>query len=350
MKSSKTKIPPINNEKKTISLALQGGGAHGAFTWGVLDRLLEENNLHINAISATSAGAMNAAVMISGLANNNRDKAKEMLEQFWRKVSINLNFNPMQNQFWENTLGLSGSGNFSANFSPVFQAVDFIRQMLSPYQFNFWDINPLRDIINETINFDKINKQNNIKFFVNATNVKTSKIRIFSLGEINDKVLLASSCLPYLSQSIPIDDEHYWDGGFSGNPSLSSLIRNTDSSDVVIIQIIPLINEEIPTKVPEIIDRVNEISFNTALIKEIEGIKTVNKLIQELEIKNTKNYRIIRLHSIKNELILSSLGRISKMNADWDFLVYLKDVGRQAADDWLKTNYSNIGHKQTLTI
>ncbi len=332
------------NEKKSISLALQGGGAHGAFTWGVLDRLVEEENINIEAISATSAGAMNATVFVYGLAKGGKDMAKKLMEDFWKKVSISMSL-PMQANFFDKMMGMTAVGG-----SPLVQAADMMRHFFSPYQLNFFDVNPLRDILNEVVNFKELHKNNKIKLFVNATNLKTGKIKVFKCEEIDTKVLLASACLPYVAQTVVIDGEKYWDGGFSGNPALSPLIYDSNTADIVIVQVIPFYLEETPTSIPDIIDRANEISFNTALIKEVKGIEIMNDLITKNKLKDDMHYRAIRVHLVGNEEIMATFGRTSKMNADWDFLQYLKEVGRQAAEDWLEKQYANVGVKSSYSF
>ncbi len=332
-------------EKKSISLALQGGGAHGAFTWGVLDRLVEEDNINIEAISATSAGAMNATVFVYAYAKGGKVLVKKLLEEFWKKVSISASLSPMQPNFFDKVMGMNAVG-----AAPFAQAADMMRHFFSPYQLNILDINPLRDILNEVIDFDELHKINNIKLFVNATNLKTGKIKVFKCEEINNKVLLASACLPYVAHTVVIDGEKYWDGGFSGNPALSPLIYDSKTSDIVIVQVTPFYLEETPTSIPDIIDRANEISFNTALIKEMKGIEIMNDLITKNKLKDDMHYRAIRVHLVGNEEIMATFGRTSKLNADWDFLQYLKEVGRQAAEDWLEKQYESVGVKSTYSL
>lgn len=329
---------------KSISLALQGGGSHGAFTWGVLDRLIEEASIRIEEISATSAGAMNAAVLNYGYSKGGVELGKKLLESFWKKISFISAFSPVQSNVFEKFMGVN-----SVNANPMFQAADMLRHLFSPYQLNFLDVNPLRDILNETIDFEELKDIKKIKLFVNATNIKTGKLKVFKCEEITDKVLLASACLPYVMQTVTIEGEKYWDGGFSGNPALSPLIYDTKATDIVIVQIIPFHFEENPLNIPEIIDRVNEISFNTALIKDVNGIMSVNELVASKEIK-TLDYRKINVHLIGNEEILTSLGRASKLNADWQFLTYLRDAGRQTAEDWLKQHYDNLGKESTIVL
>jgi len=343
MKAKKKKIVRAL-EKKVVSLALQGGGSHGAMTWGVLDRLCEEDNIVIDSISATSAGAMNATVFAYGMASGGKEKAKQSMETFWKKVSFSVSLSPMQTNFFDKMMGLS-----RGEISPVAHAADMMRHLFSPYQFNFLDINPLEDIINSVVDFEELSAKNKIKLFVNATNLKTGKIKIFNSQELNAKSLMASACLPYVSQTVVIDNERYWDGGFSGNPALSPLIYESQTSDIVIVQVTPFNLDDIPTSIPEIIDRANEISFNTALIKELKGIEIMNDLITRNKLKDDSHYRVIRTHMIANEDIMSALGRSSKMNADWEFLQYLKELGRQAAEDWIDKGYPKVGDKSSYS-
>lgn len=330
-------------ESKSISLALQGGGAHGAFTWGVLDRLAEEKNITIDSITATSAGAMNATVFLYGLHKGGPAEAKSLLEKFWHKVSYAASLTPAQPNFLDKMMGIT-----DVNMSPMFQAMDMMRHVFSPYQLNYLDINPLRDILNELIDFEVFRKIKSPKLFVNATKLQSGKMRVFPISEITNKALLASACLPYIAQTVVIDGEKYWDGGFSGNPALAPLIYNTQSSDIVIVQVTPFELDEVPTSIPDIIDRANEISFNTSLIKETKGIEILNDLIIQNKLKEDLHYRVIRLHMINNPEIMSSLGRTSKMNADWSFLCYLRDVGRQATEDWLENSYQKVGKESSV--
>lgn len=342
MKVNKTK--PISRKVKDISLALQGGGSHGAFTWGVLERLLEEDSINITEITATSAGAMNAVILNYGFSKGGKELAKKLLESFWKKISFISALSPVQPSVFEKFMGVT-----SPTANPMFQAADMLRHLFSPYQLNFLDVNPLRDILNEIVDFDELKKISKIKLFINATNIKNGKLRVFKCNEITDKVLLASACLPYIAQTVTIDNDKYWDGGFSGNPALSPLIYDSKTSDIVVVQIIPFHFDETPINIPEIIDRVNEISFNNALLKEVDGITSVNELIENNDIKNKLSYRKINLHLIGNEEIITSLGRASKLNADWQFLTYLRDAGRQTAEDWINQNHDKIGKETTFS-
>jgi NTE family protein len=321
---------------KTINLALQGGGAHGAFTWGVLDRLLEEAQLTIEAITATGAGAMNAVITAYGMQQGDSETARALLESFWRKISNAASLSPFHPTIVDKMMG-----NIKLDFSPGFIALDYITRLFSPAQLNLFDINPLRDVLDELVDFNELRVALPLKIFINATNVRTGKLKIFYGNELTREKLLASACLPFIFKTVEIEDEYYWDGGFSGCPSISPLLHNCDSVDTVIVQINPLLTEEIPLKAPDIMDRVNEINFNASLINEIRCIELVNKLLEDGKLENT-SYRKIRFHMIEATDLLMTMGRSSKMNADWDFLNYLKDAGRQAANDWLDKHYDAI--------
>ncbi len=335
-----TKIPSPRT-KKTINLALQGGGAHGAFTWGVLDRLLEEEHLHIEGISATSAGAMNAALVSYGMITG-RDEARLLLDRFWKKVSEGfVQMVPQGHNLLKETAAL---------FSPTIWMVDYASHLFSPYQMNLFDANPLRDILNDLIDFETLRNEGIIKLFINATNVRTGKIKIFFLDEITRDMLLASACLPSLYKAVEVNGEHYWDGGYSGNPAIYPLFYKCECSDTVIVQINPFTIDELPTTAPEIMNRINEISFNSTLMREMRSIAFVSKLISEGRVDERNNFKNMHLHMIEAEDIMVSLGRVSKYNPEWEFLKYLKEVGRQTADDWLNSCYDKIEVESTIDI
>lgn len=329
---------------KTINLALQGGGAHGAFTWGVLDRLLQEDSITIEAITGTSAGAMNASVVAYGLIKGGREKAREMLSEFWRKVSISAAMSPLQPTIVDKMLG-----NVRLDFSPSFLALDFITRMFSPYQFNLFDLNPLRDILKETVDFEVIRKNKQIKLFVNATHVKTGKVRIFNTPELSLDAVMASACLPFLFKTVEVEGEPYWDGGYTGNPSIFPLFYHCTCADVVLVQINPLFVENVPTQAADILDRVNEISFNARLMGEMRAIDFVHKLLAERHVTE-KQYKNVLVHMIEAQELMGALGPSSKLNADWAFLKHLHDIGRQAAGDWLNKNYDMLGVKSSVSL
>jgi len=334
----------ISKEPKPISLALQGGGAHGAVTWGVLDRLLEEPSFTIEAISATSSGAINAAILISSLESGGKEVAKENLAKFWKSISEISSISPLQPNFFEKMMGLS-----SMAVLPMFQTTEWFKQIFAPYQFNFFDIYPLADVLDTIIDYRFI-KQSAIKLYVNATNVKTGESKVFTNRDITDsKRIIASACLPYVLQNVRIGDEYYWDGCFAGNPSLTPLLDFSLTSDIVIVRILPLIVEDSPKMIPDIIDRADEISGNNILLNEMKYIELINKLIADKKLKTDK-YRLVRLHSINNDEIMSTLNKSTKMNADLDFIMYLKDIGRQTADDWLKKSFDKIGQESSWRL
>ncbi len=327
----KTKLPPVS-----VSLALQGGGTHSAFNWGVIDYLLEKEEVNISAISATSIGALVASVVASAMEDGNRSKARGMLESFWKKIALAARLSPFQPTMVDKFLG-----NSSLAFSPSFVALDFITKIFSPYQFNMFDINPLKEIINETINSDSLRKKDAPRLFIGATNVQTGEYTVFGNDKINQDVLLASTCLPFVFKTVTIDGNAYWEGGFTGNPSIKPLMSPELAKDIIIVQSIPFYDPEVPTKASDILDRANEISFNSSLMKELEHIEFVNKLIDEGKIGEPE-YQRSYIHHIQAGDILAPLGKASKLNADMDFLHYLRDTGRQAAEDWYKNNAKNI--------
>jgi NTE family protein len=330
---------------KQINLALQGGGAHGAFTWGVLDRLVEEERLGFDGISATSAGAMNAAVFAYGLSQGGREGAKKALANFWRRVSHAAAFGPLQPTALDRLFG-----NKSLEYSPAFMIFDIMSRVLSPYQFNPLNYNPLRDVLAESVDFGKLRMTCcPVKLFLSATNVRTGKVRVFGNDEITTDAVLASACLPFMFQAVEIDGDPYWDGGYMGNPCIYPLIYNCDSSDVLIVHINPLERKHMPHTAAEILNRINEISFNSSLMREMRAISFVTKLIDSGELKSDGMKRML-IHSISANEVMNELGHTSKLNADWEFLVSLRDTGRAHADAWLKENFDRLGRESTVDI
>ncbi len=330
-----------SREKKTLNLALQSGGAHGAFTWGVLDYLLEDERIDVEGISGAGAGAINGSLLAYGLSTGDRAKAKELLESFWKKISISADIlNPsMVDKFF------SGM-DFMA---PGYMAMDYMMRMMSPYQFNFFNLNPLKDVLEELIDFNRLSRENKKKLFINATNVKTSKSKIFAGKDLTIEALLASACLPYLYKSVEINGEHYWDGSYSANPSLYPLIRRCESSDILLVQVNPMGADDVPRTSQDIMDRINEISFNRALIDSMRMISFINHMIEKNALSH-KDYKYVFMHAIDAEDMMRGLGNASKLNADWQFLTHMRDAGRQAAEEWLRTHYENIAVRSTVDI
>jgi NTE family protein len=325
-----------------VDFALQGGGAHGAFTWGVLDRLLEEPWLRIDGISGTSAGAMNAAVLIDGYADNGADGARAALENFWRRVSRAALLSPLRRTPLDMLLG-----RWTLDHSPVFVAMDLMARLFSPYDLSPGGANPLRDILAETIDFDRL-AQASIKLFVTATNVRTGRGRVFRNSEITPDVLLASACLPTLFQAIEIDGESYWDGGYSGNPTITPLVRECRSQDTILVQINPVERPGLPRSARDILNRLNEVSFNAVLLKELRMIALLRQVAQPDNSESAK-WADMRIHRISSDVMVE-LGYSSKLNAEWEFLCMLRDEGRRAGDAFLSSHHDDLGRRSTFDL
>jgi NTE family protein len=335
----------MGSEKKHVGIALQGGGAHGAFTWGVLDRLLEEEDLVAEAMCGTSAGAVNAVTCAYGLHLGGPKKAKELMEQLWRKISLSGSF------LFKPGIFDKAYSNGDIYNSPGYMMFNAISQFLSPYNFNPFNYNPLRDILNELIDFEELHLYNKKKLFICATNVKTNRAKIFTNNDITVDAVLASACLPFLFQAVEINGEYFWDGGYMGNPPISPLITNTDIHDVVLIKINSININSVPTTARDIADRVNEISFNSSLINEMKLIHYRNELIRNGVLKtDNKTNREIFVHTISGYEALSQLSQSSKMNTSWEFLSDLKERGRMIADKWIKTDLREVGLKSTFDV
>jgi NTE family protein len=329
---------------KRINLALQGGGAHGAYTWGVLDRLLEDERLEVEAISGTSAGAMNAAVFADGMGRGGRDEAKRALDAFWTNISQAATSGPLQPTPFDHY-----ASGWNLDHSAAFVAFDMLTRMLSPYQLNPMNLNPLRGALEKSVDFKRLEGCRAVKLFISATNVRSGKVRVFTSGEITPDVLLASACLPFLFQAVTIDGDPYWDGGYMGNPAIFPLIYGADTADVVIVQINPLGCDRVPTTATEIMNRVNEISFNSSLMREMRAISFVTDLVDAGKI-DSNTYKRINVHWIEAEQQMKGLGVSSKLNASMDFLLHLKAIGREVAAAWIAANFDAIGHRSTIDI
>lgn len=337
-----------STHSKAINLALQGGGSHGAFAWGVIDYLLEDGRLKFEGISATSAGAMNAVVLAQGLLNGDKEEARAALTNFWKTVSdTSAKLNPLSKLPSFPWLGKHKS--FSLEQSPFHHMADFMTRVFSPYQLNPFNINPLKDILVKTIDFEAIRKHSPIKLNICATNVETCKVRIFETKEITADAILASACLPFMFQSVEIDGEYFWDGGYIGNPAIYPLIYNCDSQDVVIVHINPIVRKGVPTSASEILNRLNEVSFNSSLMREMRAIAFVGKLIEDKKVK-AGDMKEMHIHSIRSDEEMSHHSASSKMNTDWSFLTHLRDEGRAVAKLWLDENYAKIGKESSVDI
>lgn len=329
-----------------INLALQGGGSHGAFTWGVLDYLLEHGQFAFEGVSGASAGAMNAIVLASGLAScdGSRDHARETLHRFWERVSKSAQFSPIK----RNPLNVI-MGDYSFQNSPSYLWFDLVSRVFSPYQLNLSGDNVLRDVLDQTVDWERLNACDKLKLFISATNVHTGRVRVFDRAEVTTDAVLASACLPQLFQAIEIDGVPYWDGGFAGNPPLFPFFTSCATDDILLVQINPLVRTSTPKTAHEIQNRVNEITFNQSLMKELRAINFVKRLISEGKL-DTSHYSSVRIHKIDAEEELLKHDASSKLNAEWSFLTKLRDTGRKAAETWIKEKSAAVGHQSSVDL
>jgi NTE family protein len=325
-----------------IDLALQGGGSHGAFTWGVLDRLLEEPWLRIEAISGTSAGAMNAAVLADGWTEGGASGARAALDAFWDRVAQAASFSPLQRTPLDRLLG-----RWTLDSSPVFIGFDLMARVLSPYDLNPGGFNPLKKILDESIDFARL-ARSPVKLFITATNVRTGRGRIFRNAEITPDVLLASACLPTLFQAVEIDGEAYWDGGYAGNPTITPLVRESDAQDSILVQINPRERPGTPRSAGEILNRLNEVSFNAALMKELRMIALLRQVADPGSGEGAR-WAGMRTHRIMTDM-MTELTYSSKLNAERDFLSMLRAEGRRAAGAFLDAHADDLGRRSTADI
>jgi NTE family protein len=322
-----------------VDLALQGGGSHGAFTWGVLDRLIEEPWLQIDGISGTSAGAMNAALVADGWTQGGAEGARAALEGYWRRVSQAAAFSPLQRSPLDRLMG-----RWTLDTLPAYVVMDMMSRVLSPYDLNPFGLNPLRAIIAETIDFDRLARAP-IRLFITATNVRTGRGRIFRNKEISVDVLLASACLPTMFKAIEIDGDPYWDGGYAGNPTLTPLVRESDAHDTILVQINPRERPEPPRTANEILNRLNEISFNSPLMKELRMIALLREVADPGHGEGAR-WAGMRTHRIMSDT-LADFGASSKLNAEWEFVSLLKEEGRKSAGAFLTAHAEDIGKRST---
>lgn len=338
-----------------VDLALQGGGSHGAFTWGVLDALLEDGRLAFDGVSGTSAGAMNAAVLATGLARGGPAEARRALAAFWAEVGgAPACFAALTSQGpsdkaptppWQ---PVWPAWMFDANSWPGMAWVGAWARLFSPAQLNPLNLNPLRGILARHFDAGLV-RAGALKVFITATAVKTGQARVFTNDDLSIEALLASACLPQLFQPVEIDGEPYWDGGYSGNPALWPLIYGTAADDVLLVQINPLKRDALPVTAMEIADRVNEITFNASLVSELRAIAFVQRLVREQRVDRS-HYRDLRLHRIADEAGLAAFGASSKLNSDPRLLESLFALGRQAGQRWLVDHHAEVGRRGTVDV
>ncbi len=330
--------------QKTIKLALQGGGSHGAFTWGVLDQLLEDERIHIEAVSGTSAGAMNAVALADGMARGGRAEARKSLEGFWSAASAAARYSPIRRSVVDVFMG-----NWSLDASPAFVMMDQLTRLFSPYDLNPMNFNPLRDVVEGCIDFGRVNEAGGLKVFLTATNVRTGRPKVFRQPAIRLDCVMASACLPFLFKAVEIDGEAYWDGGYMGNPALFPLVDECEAGDLVLLQINPFNRPDIPQSARDIQNRINEITFNAALLKELRSLTFLWEVIHHENLERER-YRDALIHAIYDEETMLALGVSSKVNAEWAFLTYLRDKGRKAAQTWLSQHYADLGVRNSLDL
>jgi len=334
---------------KTINLALQGGGAHGAFTWGVLDRLLEEERLEIEGISGTSAGAMNAAMLKTGLLDSGRDGARTQLDRFWGSIreTAAASVNPLAD--WLKMFSGEAGMLADAVQSQRHFLQDTLLRTFSPYEWNPFDINPLRDLLEELIDFDAVCTHCAPHLFVCATNVRSGKIRIFDDADMSTDAILASACLPFLFRAVEIDGEAYWDGGYMGNPALFPLFTGTGARDIVIVVVNPIVRAELPTTARDILNRVNEISFNSSLLRELRAINFVQRLLADGHLRPGKMKKML-IHTVRDDATMTELSAATKLNPTPELLDHLKARGRDAADAFLRDHWGKLGKESSVDL
>jgi NTE family protein len=347
-----TGSPPMPAAKtKPVSIALQGGGAHGAFTWGVLDRLLEDGRVDMRAITATSAGAMNAVAMVHGLSVGGADGARQTLQDFWKEVSRRSALVHTAQAAFPGFGGSSAGGSMLAALNPMnfFAAMS---NFAGPYDFNPFDINPLRETLDRVIDFERVRQHEAVRIYLAATNVQSGRVRIFTRDEVTRDAVLASACLPQIFQAVEIKGEPYWDGGYLGNPSLYPLIYDNAPGDVILVMLNPIRRDGTPRQPAAIADRLNEITFNAPLLGELRAIAFVQKLLDEnwLADRVRQRYRRINVHAIRADQELAHLSHESKFDTHWNFLTDLRDRGRRETERWLGQCYAKVGKASSVSI
>lgn len=356
-------IPSETLKVKRINMALQGGGSHGAFTWGVLDALLEDGRLDIEGISATSAGSMNAVLMVAGFMEGREEGARAYLKKFWKKVSdAGSVFCPVSHITTENPFSgflpkwmspdWMGSGIGIGPENPALQMMTALAQNISPYQFNPLNLNPLRDILDEMVDFKALRKNKDFKLFITATNVRTGGSRIFTSSELTRDMVLASAALPNVFQAVEIDGESYWDGGYVGNPSLWPLFYETEGVDLLIVHVNSIVRNDVPKDAMNIEDRVNEITFNSAMLKEMRAIAFVQKLLERdmLKPEYRRKYRDVLMHAIRSETVMKNFGTATKLDTSWPLLTKLFEAGRKTAQNWMIDHFDKIGRESSIDL
>ena len=345
--SDKTPAPATPEGSRPISIGLQGGGAHGAFEWGVLDRILEDGRLTISAISAASAGAMNALAVVTGLSQGGVSGARAKLDELWRRI----NQAGGRNVFGDSTIWTAAFNPGWLQANPFYRYYETLMMSASPYEFNPFNLNPMRDVLTNVVDFDAVHASP-IHLFVSATDVLKGRERVFTRAELSVDAVLASCALPQLFQAVEVDGEPYWDGGYLGNPPLWPLYYEDTPRDILIVMLNPFRRKTVPRAAGEIVDRLNEITFNAALTAELRAVAFVQKLIEDGMLTQSARgrYRHMLIHAIEADGHLDDLPLPSKFDTEWSFLVDLKERGRRAAETWLKAHFDDVGVRCSVNI
>ena len=332
------------SKNKKIAIGLQGGGSHGAFTWGVLDYLLEDGRIDIEGVSGTSAGGMNCLALCQGMAEGGKEGARKMLHRYWKilsEKSKKIGMTPTAIDKYKGGYGIATN--------PLFLMMGQISKNMSPYEWNPKNLNMLADLVKELFNFKKIASFEDLKVFLCATNVRTSKLKIFSGQEITPEAVLATACLPSLFQAVNIEGDDYWDGGFIGNPAIFPLIYNCKTPDIMVILLTPQYRHNTPKTMDEIHWRMTELSLINTLTREMRAIHFISKLIDE-GIADKTRIRKLNMHVVQNPQVFADLDHTSALNSDWDFMMHLFEKGRETGQKWLEKNFDDIGVKTTANL
>jgi NTE family protein len=329
---------------RPINLCLQGGGAHGAFSWGVLDRLLEEPSIAIQGISGTSAGAVNAVVLADGLRRGGNEGGRAALTAFWRRLGALPGLASFSNPVIRRL-----RGEWHLDGSPVYLLFDLMGRLWSPYAVNPTNFNPLRDLLADSVDFAALRGPAAPRVVVCATSVSTGLRRVFDNAQLSVDAVLASTCLPSLFPAVEIDGEPLWDGGFTGNPAIYPLYRDSSADDFLVIRINPLHREAVPKSARDIINRTNEISFNATFLLELRAFGLVQEILDDEGLTSHRIHRL-RFHAIDADADLATLGASSKLNNEPEFLAHLFEIGRRTADGWLAQHLGDIGVRATFAI
>jgi len=330
-------------KRKKIALALQGGGTHGAFTWGILDALLADGRFEIEGLSGTSAGGMNAVALAQGYLKGGNEGARQEMHRFWKAVAdiglLNMNFRPFSENMPHGPVGIDPLRMFSS----------LMQNVLSPYQTNPFNVNILRDLVEEFFDFELLQSAKNIKLFLCATHVNTGKLKLFTLDTLTSQKMLASACLPFLFHAVEVDGENYWDGGFVGNPAIYPLIYACETPDIMIIQLTVMNRKRLPITAEEVIERHKEITYNACLMREMRTIDFVTELIEKGVI-NDPNMKRLNIHLLRNEELFSSIDLSSALNTNWQFLEYLFKEGQKSGTEWIAKNYHHVGVRHSTNL